>query len=307
VTLHITPLTPHHVVSVYDRLIYAAGRYLELADDRYKHFVLICDDAKVAVSFAGFAGVLTQTSGAEKVVDDTLDWLTSVATDTSRSYHDLDSHLNQFRDAAKPHLEKVRSAHGIPLRHQQLAIQICGWKYNTQFNCVIENYMNHKCEVLQARESFTTWIKTYDADPFDAGSYVFFLGQRDAAMRQTSACAHLNKIALTGDPKRIFKSSVALIRAAAKDSPSSIGGNCSGLRLTGGDPGIEVFDDRPGTKWDVVMPNVVKSTSGISCTVSNIRGMNTGKDSPQQPLQPDRIKHRRVKRRVRRKNKGKNG
>jgi len=275
-TLHVTTITPSHVVSVCDRLLYTPGRYIELGDDTYKHFILICDDAKAAVSFAGFAGIISRTpDGRDILIEDTLDWLTDLATQGSKSFHDLDSHLNQFRDSAQPHLDELQRKYTLSAEDRRLAIQICGWKYHTQFNCVIHNYMDHHCNVVETRDSFTTHIKTYEDEPFDDGSCIFFLGQRAIAIHDTTSCAHLNDVAATNDAKAIFDSSVALVRAAAVKSPSSIGTNCSGLRLTRDDPGIQVFDDRPGALWDTVMPNVVKSTSTMSAVVRNMRGRNT--------------------------------
>ena len=274
-TLHVTTITPTHVITVCDRLLYTPGRYIELPDDRYKHFVLICDDAKVAVSFAGLAGIVNADSGgSDQIVNGTLDWLTDLATETSRSFHDIDSHLNRFRDCAQPHIEELRDRYGLTLNDMQLAIQICGWKFHTQFNCVIHNCLNRNGDAVDTKESFTAWIKTYDDEPFDGGSYVSFLGQRAVAVSDTATCDSLNETAALGNPKAIFDSSVALVRAAADKSPATIGTNCSGLRLTRDDPSIQVFDDRPCTIWDTVMPNIVKSTSGISATVKNMRGIN---------------------------------
>jgi len=46
------------VVSVSDRLIATSVGYRELDDDRYKHLLLLTDDARVIITFAGFAGIL---------------------------------------------------------------------------------------------------------------------------------------------------------------------------------------------------------------------------------------------------------
>jgi len=62
-TLHITTFMPNHIVSVSDRLLSVASHNnrnltVELADDQYKHIVLICDNAKTLVSFTGIAGLV---------------------------------------------------------------------------------------------------------------------------------------------------------------------------------------------------------------------------------------------------------
>jgi hypothetical protein len=275
-TLHVTTITPSQVISVCDRLLYTPARYIELGDDRYKHFVLICDDAKAAVSFAGFAGIVSRTlDGRDLLIDDTLDWLTDIAVEGSKSFHDIDSHINQFRDSAQLHLDDLQRKYQLSAKDRQLAIQVCGWKHHTQFNCVIHNYMDRHCNPVPTRRSFTTHIRTYENERFDEGSSIFLLGQRAIALQDKDACARLNDAAATNDPKAVFDSSVALIRAAALKSPSSVGTKCSGLRLTRGDPGIQVFDDRPGAAWDTVMPNVVNSTSTISVAVRDMHGRNS--------------------------------
>ena len=53
-----------------------------------------------------------------------------------------------------------------------------------------------------------------------------------------------------------------------------MGWNCSGVRITRNDPGIEAFDDRDTTKYDMVMPNCIQSTSKFSGYVANIKGIN---------------------------------
>jgi len=271
-TLHVTTFTPSHVVSVCDRLLSVQGKCVELADDRYKHFVLICDNARVAVSFCGIAGSVDRNN---RLVDDTLDWLTNVASATAHSRHDIDSHLNDFRDQLQPRINYLKSKYHLASEKLKLAVQVCGLVRETPFNCVIHNYLNRKCDAVQRRPSFTTHHKTYDAASFQHGCCIFLLGQRVLAIAEKTLCNQLDAVALKGDPRQIFEASVAVIRAAARRSRGTIGNNCSGLRITRGDAGIEVFDDRLGTIWDTVMPNVVKSTSGMSFEVRNMRGSNT--------------------------------
>jgi len=51
-TIHINTITPNHVITVSDRLLSTPTGHIELGDDRYKHLILICDDARVVTSVA---------------------------------------------------------------------------------------------------------------------------------------------------------------------------------------------------------------------------------------------------------------
>ena len=73
-------------------------------------------------------------------------------------------------------------------------------------------------------------------------------------------------------PKKVFETSVKIIRAVQPQSNGTVGYNCSGIRITKNGPGIEVYDDREYTEWEVVMPNCVRSFPDISVTVSNMKG-----------------------------------
>ena len=72
-TLHIVTITPNHVICVSDRLIFTPAGYREVDNDRYKHFLLLTDDARVIITFAGFAGILGPD---EQLRETTIDWLT---------------------------------------------------------------------------------------------------------------------------------------------------------------------------------------------------------------------------------------
>ena len=88
-TLHIRTITPNHVVYVSDRLIHTPTSYIELANDRYKHLILICDDARVVTSFAGIAGVIVPSKdAASELANGTIDWITEVFQETSPNYQE---------------------------------------------------------------------------------------------------------------------------------------------------------------------------------------------------------------------------
>lgn len=271
-TLHVTTFTRSHVVAVCDRLLFTPDRYIDLGDDRYKHVVLTCDDAKVAVSFCGIAGIC---GPGPDPLDDTLYWLTDVAAATSKSHHDIASHVNAIRDQIQGRIDYLKQKWPfLGPEDLKLAVQVCGEVNDTLFNVVIDNYMDKHCKVRDTRPSFQTHSKFYTEEALPDGCAVFLLGQRSLAMAEKDLCDRLEDVARGEDPKQIFDASVALIRAVAAKSAGTVGTNCSGLRITRHDPGGEVFDDRPGTVWDVMMPNAVVSTSSVSFVVADMRGRN---------------------------------
>ena len=270
---------PDHVVTVSDRLIITSGGYRELDDDKYKHLILLTDDARLVISFAGFAGILGRGNLLKETM---LDWLTKVIQNTSKNgHHNINQHLNDIRDHANDYIDKLKK-HRIPSTHLPLAIQISGWIGYEQFHCVIENCLNKQGVWSdQAGSGFTTRWRNYGTANFEQGNYVLFLGNDSHAKKEKELCEMLLNI--NENPKKIFHTSVNIIRAVAPKSDGTIGVNCSGIRMSKNDPGIEVYDDRNTEIYDVVMPNCILSKSSISATVSNMKGRKT------QPKQPFRL------------------
>lgn len=272
-TLHIRTITPNHVITVSDRLIFTPTGYIELGDDRYKHLILICDDARVVTSFAGIAGIIIPSKkDASELKNGTIDWITEVFQETSRKAHGIEQHLNDLRDQVQDHIDSLRNQYNLPSDSVKLAIQISGWIGDVQFDCVIDNYLDTFCRAGPTRPSFTTRHRTYEDEEFEDGSKIFILGQEYLGGKLEHFCEQLSKVARREDPKEIFETSVAIIRAAAPDSNGRVGYNCSGVRISRNDPGIQVFDDRDESIWDTVMPNTILSTSRISASTMNMRG-----------------------------------
>lgn len=272
-TLHIRTITPNHVIYVSDRLLYTPTGYIELGDDRYKHLILICDDARVVISFAGIAGILPPAkSGASELKNGTIDWLTKVFQDTSKKDHRIEAHLNDLRSQIQDHINSLRNRFKLPSSSVKLAIQVSGWVGEIQFDCIIDNYLNTYCCTSETRPAFTTRHKTYEEEKFEDGSQIFFIGKEFLGDKFDSFCRQLTDVARREDPKEIFKTSVTIIREAAKKSNGRVGYNCSGVRISRNDPGIQVFDKRDESIWDTVMPNTILSTSRISASTTNMRG-----------------------------------
>lgn len=269
-TLHIVTITPNHVVSVSDRLIATSAGYRELDNDRYKHLLLITDDARVIISFAGFAGILGSDNSLKKT---TIDWLTQVIEHTSREgHHTISQHLTDIREHAQDYINNLRSGRNPPT-DLRLAILASGWVGLEQFNCIIDNYLE-KAWSNEARPSFKTRIRNYGKAKFEDGSYIAFLGNERLGMKQGTLLNLLTLNALDEEPKEVFNTSVKIIRAAAAQSNGSIGVNCSGIRISRSDPRIEVYDDRNTGTYDLVMPNFIVSKSGISSAITNLKGRN---------------------------------
>jgi hypothetical protein len=146
-TLHIRTFTPHHVIYVSDRLLSTPSRSIELADDRYKHLVLICDDARVIIGFSGIAGILTDRE-ASGLKHGTLDWITEVLQNTSKRAHGLQQHINDLRDQVQGHIDGLRKKYRLSSDEVKLAIQISGWVGDVQYDCVIDNYLDIYCKYL---------------------------------------------------------------------------------------------------------------------------------------------------------------
>jgi hypothetical protein len=259
-TIHILTITPNHVITVSDRLIYTPSGYIELGDDRYKHLILICDNARVVTSFAGIAGIVFPSRKGKSIVKhETIDWITKVFQETSNKSHRIDDHLNDLRDQIQPHIDSLKQKYNLQSDTVKLAIQISGWVGASQFNCVIDNYLDISCRSNPTRPQFKTRHKIYG---------------NEISKNRSSLFDELVKISKKEKPKEIFQTSVKIIRAAAINSNGRVGMNCSGVRISRNDPGIEAFDDRDQSIWNVVMPNTVLSTSKVSGTTSNMRGRN---------------------------------
>ena len=131
-TLHIATITPKHIVCVSDRLLSPKH---ELANDRYKHLVLMADDGSAIISFAGFAGTINSEDDLE---NSTIDWLTQICSETSSNgKHSIDEHLNDIEKNANGFISKFQK--NLDLR---LAIFVVGQCKGKQFIRVIDNYLN---------------------------------------------------------------------------------------------------------------------------------------------------------------------
>lgn len=273
-TLHITTITPNHVVSVSDRLIATSAGYRELDNDRYKHLLLLTDDARVIVTFAGFAGILEPDNHLKET---TIDWLTQVIQNTSREgHHGIEQHITDIWRHTQDYINRLRRR-GISSTDLGLAILISGWVGSEQFNCVIDNCLEKAWTwSSEARTSFKARVRNYGQARFEDGSYVAFLGNERLGMKQRALRKVLTLNALNDGPKKIFDTSVKIIRAAAAQSKGRIGVNCSGIRISRDDPGIEAYDDRDTEIYDTIMPNCIVSQSRISFSTTNLKGRNAG-------------------------------
>ena len=272
-TLHINTITPNHIISVSDRLLSTSTGYIEDANDRYKHLILITDDARVLVTFSGFAGIIGKNGALE---ESTIDWLTNVIMDTARDgRHKLwEDHIKDIKNDAEKRIEKLQSQYKIPLSKLQLAIFIAGDYKGDLFGFIIDNSIEKIWTWAKvARTSFRTAYKNYSMEKFEDGCYIAFLGNERLAMKQRVLLRSLERYARNEDIKNIFQTSVNIIRAVSKISKGSVGWNCSGVRITRNNPGIEAFDSRDAKKYSIVMPNCIQSTSKFSGYVANIKGI----------------------------------
>lgn len=272
-TLHINTITPNHIISVSDRLLSTSTGYIEDAADRYKHFILITDDARVIVTFSGFAGIVGKNGALE---DSTIDWLTNVIMNTAYDgrHKLLEDHIYDIKNSAEKRIEKLHTQNGIPSSKLRLAIFIAGDYKSDRFGFIIENCIEKNWTWAKVpRPSFRTAYKNYSMEKFEDGCYIAFLGHERLAMKQRVLRRSLERCARSEDVKRIFQTSVEIIRAVSKISEGTVGWNCSGIRITRNEPGIECFDDRKTEKYDMVMPNCIRSTSKVSFSVTNIKGL----------------------------------
>ena len=274
-TLHINTITPNHIISVSDRLLSTSTGYIEDSNDRYKHFILITDDARVIVTFSGFAGIVGKKGALE---ESTIDWLTNVIMNTAGDgRHRLwEDHIKDIRNDAEKRVEKLNLQCKISMSKLQLAIFIGGDYKGDLFGFIIDNSIEkHWTWAKVARTSFRTAYKNYSKEKFEDGYYIAFLGNERLAMKQRVLLRSLERHARNEDIRNIFQTSVEVIRAVSKISGGSVGWNCSGIRITRNDPGIEAFDDRDTKKYDMVMPNCIRSTSKFSGYVGNIKGVKS--------------------------------
>jgi len=279
VTLHINTITPNHIISVSDRLISTPNGYIEEANDRYKHLILITDDARVAITFSGFAGMIGENGILE---ESTINWLKDIIIKTSHAGHRLwEDHIKDIKNEAEKRIEKLQVQSRVPLSELQLVIFIAGDYKGDLFGFIIDNCIEkywmppfYKWAGV-ARNSFRTAYKNYTKEKFRNGYSIAFLGNERLAIKQIKLRKQLGDYARKEDIKNIFQTSVNLIRAVSKESNGSVGKNCSGIRISKNDPGIQAFDDRDVKGYDV-MPDVIRSTSKISGYVGNFRMINKG-------------------------------
>jgi len=225
-------------------------------------------------SFAGIAGIISSRKGVLIVEHETLDWLTEVFQETSKKAHGIDNHLNDLRDKVQPHIDMLRKKLNLPSDSPKikLAIQISGWVGDVQFHCVIDNYLDNYSRTGPTRPYFKTRYKLYEDRMFEDGSKIIIIGQEFISENKDHLFEGLFEVSRRENPKEIFETSVKIIRTAAVNSNGYVGFNCSGVRISRSDHGIQVFDDRDQSVWDVVMPNTTYSTSQISLSTKNMRG-----------------------------------
>lgn len=262
-TLHIATITPKHIVCVSDRLLSPKH---ELANDRYKHLVLMADDGSAIISFAGFAGTINSEDDLE---NSTIDWLTQICSETSSNgKHSIDEHLNDIEKNANGFISKFQK--NLDLR---LAIFVVGQCKGKQFIRVIDNYLNeHLQETKNIKQEFTSYSANYSKYILRKGFATFYLGSgKGPALKQKALVKKLGFYARNNEPRKIFDTSVQIINEVAPISGGTVGTNCSGVRMSLNDPGIEAYNHRKDVTWDDVMPNTVTSKSeGASITLSNL-------------------------------------
>lgn len=270
-TLHINTITPNHIISVSDRLLSTPKGYFDDLSDRYKHFILITDDSRMIVTFSGFAGTIGK-NGVLK--ESTIDWLTNVILNTAKNgHHNLVDHLKDIQIDAEKRIERFHTQNNVPLSNLHLAIFIAGEYRGNQIGFIIENCIEkYWTWAKDARTSFRMAHKNYDVERSEDGYHIAFLGHERLAMKQRVLLRELEKSASEEDNKKIVETSVNIIRAVSKISKGFVGWDCSGVRITRNDPGIEAFDDRDTGTYSFIMPNMVRSTSKFSGAVRNLKG-----------------------------------
>jgi hypothetical protein len=257
-TLHITTITPNHIISVSDRLnstsSIAGSKYREIDNDLYKHVVLLNKSARMTICYAGHAGLTTAPR-------QTLDWLTRAVSDGNTRHLPIDELLAHVTIAANDYIAQFVKQ-GIPVDALRLVIFATGWvgtkEYgDVQYNGVIDNCIDkYWTWAPKARPKFTMRYKHFGNFKFKDGFTIAYLGNDRLGLKQRALIRVLEKYAKEENPRKIFESSVNIIRAAAAVSDGTIGYNCSGTRNSRDDPGMEVFDSRNNVKHGV-MPNTI--------------------------------------------------
>lgn len=279
-TLHIATITAKHIVCVSDRLLSSSnGSFLELANDRYKHLVLIADDGSAIISFAGIAGTINSEGDLE---NSTLKWITHTCDETSRhGGHTINEHLKGIKSNAPEFIKKFNKEHDL-----RLAILAVGQSNGEQFICVIDNYLNEQLqESVNIKQEFTIYSGNFSKNTLRKGYTTFYLGSgKQTALKQKALAKKLGFYAKKNDPKNIFDTSVQIVKEVAPLSGGTVGTNCSGVRISLNDPGIKAYNHREGVTWDSVMPNVVVSQSsspfGASFSVSDITFVKDSNPKP---------------------------
>ncbi len=260
-TLHILTVMPNHVVVVSDRLISSSGQ--EVDSDRYKHFLLLTDDARAIVSFAGFAGIVGEKN--------TIDWLIDeVLATCKQGHHNIDQHLDDIWKHAQEYIDKFIKR-GIEWKNLRLAIMVSGWVDTQQFNCLIDNCLDkYWTWSEEARNSFKARIRNYAEYGLKDGCAIGILGNERLALKQRALCRKLEIVARKEKIEEVIMTAVEMIRAVAPTSKGAVGLNCSSIRISRDDPGIQAHNYRNTTRYDV-MPDCIVSRSGISTTIRDIK------------------------------------
>lgn len=271
-TLHVLTIMPNHVVIVSDRLV-TAGNGQEIDSDRYKHFVLLTDDARAIVSFAGFAGV-----PGEKT---TIDWLVEVILATCRQgHHSIDQHLTDIWKHAQEYVEGFRKR-GNDWKQLRLVIMVSGWVGPEQFNCVIDNCLDRYWTWSEeACSSFKTRIRNYAEYGLKDGCAIGFLCNERLALKQRGLQRKLAIVARREEIEKVVTTAIEMIRAVAPASKGTVGLNCSSIRISRDDPGIQAYDYRDITAYDV-LPDCVISQSGKCAAIRDFKGFHDEKHRPE--------------------------
>ncbi|MFC1939991.1 hypothetical protein ACFLXO_04840 [Chloroflexota bacterium] len=262
---------PNHIVIVSDRLI-STGSGQEIDSDRYKHFVLLTDDAKAIVSFAGFAGIEGERT--------TIDWLVDEILATCRQgHHSVDEHLDDIWKHAQEYIDDFKRRR-IGRKHLRLVIMVSGWIGSEQFNCVIDNCLDkYWTWSEEARNSFKARIRNYAEYGLKDGCAIGILGSERLALKQRALGRKLEIVARREDTGKVITTAVEMIRAVAPASRGAVGLHCSSIRIPRDDSGIQAYDYRDMSNYDV-LPDCVISKSGICTATRNFKGFRDENHRP---------------------------
>jgi hypothetical protein len=242
-TLHITTITPNHIISASDKLISTWSKsdfnYLELDNDLFKYVALLNRNTRATVSFAGLAGLTS-------LPNQTIDWLTKALSESNTDNQMIDKQFEHIKIAADDYIARF-SRRGIPAEALRLAIFASGWTGTKEYGdvpywCCIDNCIDkYWTWAPKARPKFTMFLKHYGGYNFKDGFVTVFLGNARLGLKQRAQIRVLEKYAKKENPRKIFECSVDIIRAASAISNGTIGLNCAGERNSKGDPGIEGY------------------------------------------------------------------